>query len=167
MHISSSMVVLSSAALTYSGKLRNTYNGLCLDAPYGLSQSSSLNLASCDAVKHGNWLVLQMDDRFWLKNAENQESNNGVGWCVDFWKPRTGHHPTLWLCNFSAGQMFLRDPNTRPGTLSFMTSYAVDESGTYDLAVQPDDSLGALANFLPVNSSSKANCVKYEWITFN
>ncbi|KAF8923335.1 hypothetical protein BGZ52_009889, partial [Haplosporangium bisporale] len=57
------------------------------------------------------------------------------------------------------GQLFLRYPNTRPGTLSFITSYSVDELGPYDLAVLPDDSLGALANFVPVDSASKAHCV--------
>ncbi|KAF9926744.1 hypothetical protein FBU30_003738 [Linnemannia zychae] len=126
------------------GKLRNTYNGLCLDAPQGVNQGSLLNLASCDSVKHGNWLLLQTDNKFWIKNFEMQESNGGKGWCVDFWMGRTDQHPSLWGCNFSSSQLFLRDSNARSGTLSFMTSYRGNQSRPFHLTVLPDDSLGSL-----------------------
>ncbi|KAI8594407.1 hypothetical protein EDD21DRAFT_409782 [Dissophora ornata] len=148
MHISSSVIVLSASALIYSGKLRNTFNGLCLDAPNGISRASSLNLCFRKTIGFGS-------------KAKKTKKAMMAG------DVRTGRHPNLWNCNFGNGQLFLREPNTRPGTLSFMTSYSVDKSRAYELAVLSDDGPGAPANFLPVNSTSNASCVKYEWITFN
>ena len=84
-----------------------------------------------------------------------------------YWTVLRASSKDIWDCSFSNGQFFIRDPNTRPGTLSFMTAYSVDESGAYELAILPDDSVGALADFLPVDNSSKTQCVKHEWITFN
>ncbi|KAF9097285.1 hypothetical protein BGX29_008153 [Mortierella sp. GBA35] len=83
-------------------KIRNTYNGLCLDAPDGVKGSSALKLT------------------------------------------------------------FVRDPNTRQETLSFMTPDKASE-----LSVLPDDIAGSLATFAPVEAPSGNKCVRYEWIAYN
>jgi len=122
MHITSSTTVFYAAAVIYSGKLRSTFNGLCLDAPMGLGKESPLNFvrslevllfffffciysltdrnyhvllecllakASCASVKHGDWMVLQVNDKMVIKNYDDQQSTGGRGWRVDFGKSCT------------------------------------------------------------------------------
>ncbi|KAF9093747.1 hypothetical protein BGX23_002974 [Mortierella sp. AD031] len=126
-------------------KIRNTYNGLCLDAPDGVKGSSALKLSPCSAVKHGNWSFVQNANQVSIKSSED---TTGSG--------------ALWECNGTPAQTFIRDPNTRQETLSFMTPDKASE-----LSVLPDDIAGSLATFAPVEAPSGNKCVRYEWIAYN
>jgi hypothetical protein len=72
--------------------------------------------------------------------------------------------PALWRCNTSPAQRFIRDPNTRQGRLSFMTTQERKSIAGYELAVRPEDKPGDLADFLPVVPNAGKLYPRHEWI---
>ncbi|KAF7724429.1 hypothetical protein EC973_001093 [Apophysomyces ossiformis] len=162
MLLNSVLTVLLVSILASAVKIKNTYNGLCLDFPDGYVPGSAIVLADCCDLKHGNWSVVHNTTH--ISVISNGNPNTAQKLCLDFYTPRTGNNPSLWECNDSTAQFFIRNPNTRPNSVSFMTTYTVQNMLYYQLSVLADDKQGALASFSPV-LSSEVGPVRYEWIT--
>ncbi|KAG0204916.1 hypothetical protein BGX28_003295 [Mortierella sp. GBA30] len=162
MKVASAFTLLSVAAIVSATKLQSAYTQLCLDAFNGLSNGSRLYMGPCDQVKHGNWQILQSGDRVWLTNNEDKGANGGQGWCVDY-NPSRYANPTVWACNGSDSQRFIRDQGTKQDKWSFMTVNAIDQWGRYELSSR-DSNLGSEANFSPETATSgNQNGANYEW----
>ncbi|KAG0198530.1 hypothetical protein BGX28_008034 [Mortierella sp. GBA30] len=143
-----------------SFQLVNTFTGLCLDAPDGVGQGKKLTLGCCESLAHGTWAIEDDGTSVKIRNKEGTNADGSGGYCVDYYPNRTGRHPTLWECNGTDAQQFIRDPDTAKNRWSFMTKDSLQE-----LAVEEGDDQGSLANFLPVSLHGSGR-PKFEWVYY-
>ncbi|KAF9355215.1 hypothetical protein BGX26_006833 [Mortierella sp. AD094] len=148
--------------------LQNTFNGLCLDAPNGVGFDAPLTLAKCNKLKNGEWNIGSADGTVWIQNRVGPADNDGAGWCMDYYQYRTGQTPTLWSCNPTEAQRYVRDPATSKGKLSFTVPLVGfgGQTAPSELTVLPTDVAGSSLHFLPIVSHKGDRHPKYEWVYY-
>ncbi|KAG0214115.1 hypothetical protein BGX28_002631 [Mortierella sp. GBA30] len=166
MKLTATLALLSVVAITSATKLQSAFNKLCLDASYGFGNGAGLYMGPCNQLKHGDWQILQSGERVWLINNEEKGANGGHGWCVDWNPSRSGSHPTVWACNDSDAQRFIRFEGTREGRWSFMTKNAISRGGRFELSGSSNNAnWGSQAEFGAEiqRSQNEAGDYNYEW----
>ncbi|KAF9171637.1 hypothetical protein BGX21_007692 [Mortierella sp. AD011] len=148
--------------------LQNTFNGLCLDAPDGMGLGAALTLAHCNKLKNGKWNIGSANGTVWIQNRVGTSDNDGTGWCVDYFLPRTGETPTLWSCNPTDAQRYVREPGTPRDKLSFSVPQIGfgGQTDPHELIVLPTDVAGSSLHFLPIVSHKGDRHPKYEWVYY-